>query len=142
MFCLCHDNIGFFSTFQTTFRDCSTEKLYTLYNRRRCLLKPKPQPFEVLAGSVCVFLTEHCQIVEQGLGLTEHVQLAGVLPGVRLLDVPHLQAVVLSQPHLPILPHQQLPDREDPVSLPATFTQLSSSVTSEMITNKTQYNSK
>ena len=135
MFYLCHDNIGFFfSTFQTTFRDCS--KLYTLHNPRRVLLKPQPKPFEVLAGSVCIFLTEHCQIVEQGLGLTEHVQLAGVLPGVRLLDIPHLQAVVLPQPHLPILPHQQLPDREDPVSLPATFTRLSSSVTSQWNDNK------
>ena len=73
----------------------------------------------------------------QALSLAEDVQLAGVLAGVRLLDVRDLQAVVLPQPHLPVLPHQQFPNREDPVSLPATFYLLSSSLSSGIITNKT-----
>ena len=58
--------------------------------------------------------------MEECLGVAVHVQLAGVLAGVSLLHLGELQAVVLSQPDLAVLPDQQLADREDPVTLPAT----------------------
>ena len=51
--------------------------------------------------------TQYGQVVEERLGVAEDIQLTGVLAGIRLLHINNLQAEVISQLYLPVLPHQQ-----------------------------------